>query len=129
MPTPTAAAQCRRASIISCSAARSAVPSWPRGTPAATQPLTATAISAKEKAMAKQLLANYRFLVKELAQPEEGEAPVGIVCEPLSSKPGVADCGAISMRLKPGTTVEEAREIASYLQAKVRGLCHIEGSD
>jgi hypothetical protein len=98
------------------------------GTPAATDSLTAVPISAKEKVMPKQLLSHYTFSVNELAQTEDDEAPVGIVCEPLSSQPGVADCGAISMRLNPGTTAEEAREIASYLQAKVRGFCHIKGS-
>jgi hypothetical protein len=78
--------------------------------------------------MSKQLLSHYKFIVNELAQPQDDEAPVGIVCEPLSSQPGVADCGAISMRLKQGTTADEAREIASYLQARVRGFCHIEGA-
>jgi hypothetical protein len=33
------------------------------------------------------------------------------------------------MRLKAGTTPEEARAIASTLQAKVKGLCHLEAAD
>jgi len=36
--------------------------------------------------------------------------------------------GAISMRLVAGTTPEEARAIASTLQVKVKGLCHLEAS-
>jgi len=32
------------------------------------------------------------------------------------------------MRLKAGTTPQEARAIASTLQAKVKGLCHLETS-
>jgi hypothetical protein len=30
------------------------------------------------------------------------------------------------MRMKPGTTADEAREIASVLQAKVKSFCHLE---
>jgi len=37
-------------------------------------------------------------------------------------------CGTITMRLQAGTTAEEARAIASTLQARVKGLCHLEAS-
>ena len=73
----------------------------------------------------------YNYIVRELAptQHESDEAPFTIVCEPLGVPDGSSVRGAMSMRLKAGTTSEEARAIASTLQAKVKGLCHLEASD
>jgi hypothetical protein len=72
----------------------------------------------------------YDYIVKELAptEHEPDEAPITIVCEPHSVPGGASTRGTISMRLKAGTTPEEARAIASTLQARVKGLCHLEVS-
>lgn len=70
----------------------------------------------------------YDYIVRELAptEHEPNEAPITIVCEPVSGGDSTSPQGAISMRLMAGTTPEEARAIASTLQAKVKRLCHIE---
>jgi len=80
--------------------------------------------------MQKPNSAIYDYIVRELAptEHEPDEAPINIVCEPLGLSGGVNARGTISMRLKVGTTPQEARAIASMLQAKVRGLCHLETS-
>ncbi|MGK2897471.1 MAG: hypothetical protein ACSLE9_02100 [Burkholderiaceae bacterium] len=72
----------------------------------------------------------YDYIVRELAptEHEPDEAPITIVCEPLAGSGGTNTRGTLSMRLKAGTTPEEARAIASTLQAKVKGLCHLEAS-
>ncbi|MFY7906557.1 MAG: hypothetical protein ACOVO0_10495 [Burkholderiaceae bacterium] len=81
--------------------------------------------------MSQPNTAVYDYIVRELAPTEHGpdEAPITIVCEPLSVAVGTDLRGKMSMRLKAGTTPEEARAIASTLQARVKGLCHLEASD
>ena len=80
--------------------------------------------------MPKPTSAVYDYIVRELAptEHEPDEAPITIVCEPLSASGASNAGGPISMRLKAGTTPEEARAIASTLQARVKGLCHLEAS-
>jgi hypothetical protein len=39
---------------------------------------------------------------------------------------GASIHGGIAMRLRVGTTAEETRAIAGSLQARVKGLCHLE---
>ena len=80
--------------------------------------------------MNKPYSAIYQYIVRELAptEHEPDEAPITIVCEPLSVSGASNALGTISMRLKAGTTPEEARAIASTLQARVKGLCHLESS-
>ena len=75
----------------------------------------------------------YDYIVRELVpgDHEPDEAAITIVCEPLSAAGATGAtgaCGTLSMRLKAGTTPDEARAIASLLQAKVKGLCHLEAS-
>ena len=81
--------------------------------------------------MSKPYSTIYQYIVRELAptEHEPDEAPITIVCEPLGVPGGSSARGAMSMRLKAGTTPEEARAIASTLQARVKGLCHLEASD
>lgn len=79
----------------------------------------------------------YDHIVRELspAQHAPDEAPITIVCEPLNLAEGAEGAqgaqarGTVSMRLKAGTTPEQARAIASLLQARVKGLCHLESPD
>jgi hypothetical protein len=80
--------------------------------------------------MTKPISAIYKYIVRELApsEHEPDESPITIVCEPLGVPGGSSARGAMSMRLKAGTTPEEARAIASTLQARVKGLCHLEAS-
>ncbi|MCQ9379901.1 hypothetical protein [Methyloversatilis sp. XJ19-49] len=72
----------------------------------------------------------YDYIVRELAPSdhEPDEAPITIVCEPLCVTDGSSSRRKIFMRLKAGTTAEEARAMASTLQARVKGLCHLEVS-
>lgn len=81
--------------------------------------------------MSQPSTAIYDYIVRELAPADHApdEAPITIVCEPLSRLDGSPARGSISMRLLAGTTPEEARAIAGTLQAKVKGLCHLEVSD
>lgn len=80
--------------------------------------------------MSKSSSAIYDYIVRELAPTEHApdEAPIAIVCEPLSVPGETSVRGKMSMRLKTGTTPEEARAIASTLQAKVKGLYLLEAS-
>jgi len=80
--------------------------------------------------MSNSSSAIYDYIVRELAPNEHDpdEAPITIVCEPLSMLDGAPARGSISMRLMAGTTPDEARAIASTLQARVKGLCHLEAS-
>ncbi len=72
----------------------------------------------------------YEYIVRELApaEHEPDEAPITIVCEPLAGSGDASARGTLSMRLKAGTSPEEARAIASTLQARVKGFCHLEAS-
>ncbi len=78
--------------------------------------------------MPKQNSDVYDYIVRELAPTDHwpDEAPVTIVCEPLAVPGGQRARGTITMRLKAGTTPDEARAIASTLQTSVKGLCHLE---
>jgi hypothetical protein len=78
--------------------------------------------------MSKPSSAIYDYIVRELAptEHEPDEAPITIVCKPLSVGEEASSRDAISMRLMAGSTPEEARAIASTLQARVKGLCHLE---
>ncbi len=53
----------------------------------------------------------YDYIVRELAptEHEPDEAPITIICEPLGVPSGASARGTLSMRLKAGTTAEEAR--------------------
>lgn len=81
--------------------------------------------------MTKPYSAIYQYIVRELAptEHEPDESPITIVCEPLGVPGGSSARGTMSMRLKVGTTPEEARAIASTLQAKVKGLCQLGAAD
>ena len=80
--------------------------------------------------MLKPSSAIFDYIVKELARThhEPDEAPINIVCEPLDLPGGSSTRGVITMRMKLGTTPAEPRAIAGTLQAKVKGLCQLEGS-
>lgn len=73
----------------------------------------------------------YDYIVRELAPSEHdaNEAPITIVCEPFDAPVGSAPSARLSIRLKPGTTLDEAHAMASTLQAKVKGLCQLVASD
>ncbi len=72
----------------------------------------------------------YDYIVRELApsEHEPDEAPITIVCQPLSVQDGSPARSKISMRLKAGTTPEEAQAIANTLQVRVKGLCQVDTS-
>lgn len=78
--------------------------------------------------MSTGTLAEYRFSVADAPAGAHvgSDVPATIVCEPLTDDPHAANCGAFAVRLKPGTSVAEAHAIARYLQAHVKGFCHLE---
>jgi hypothetical protein len=59
--------------------------------------------------------AEFTFVVKERPAGEPS-----IVAEPTSQMPGFR--GLIGLDLKPGTTLEQAKEVAKYLRQHIRGL-------
>ena len=81
--------------------------------------------------MPDSLSAVYHYIVRELSPGEQApdEAPITIVCEPLGRPDGSTGHATMSMRLKAGTTPEQARAIASTLQASVKGLCQLQATD
>ena len=81
--------------------------------------------------MLKPASAIYDYIVRELAptEHEPDEAPLTVVCEPVGMPDGAATHSTITMHLKAGTTLEEARAIASTLRLRVKGLCHLEAPD
>lgn len=80
--------------------------------------------------MSKPSSAIYDYIVRELAptEHEPDEAPLAIVCEPLSLSGEPMARGKIYMHLLAGATPDEARAIASTLQTRVKRLCHLEAS-
>lgn len=74
--------------------------------------------------MAKTEFTEYTFTVKEGHPSEEGgEAPTSLMCEPLTKELSfLGNDGFISIRLKEGTSVQEAQEIAKYLKNCVSGI-------
>ncbi|HEX6707365.1 MAG TPA: hypothetical protein VF169_21585 [Albitalea sp.] len=74
-------------------------------------------------------VANYKFTVKEGAPSASGrdDAPVWIACEPYESELGILGQGRLSLDLAPGTTVDQAQEIARYLQRHVAAFRYSQG--
>lgn len=62
------------------------------------------------------------------AELEPNETPIAIACEPPGVPDGAGARGTMFIRLKAGTTPEEARAITSMLQARVKGLFQLEAS-
>jgi hypothetical protein len=77
--------------------------------------------------MATTETANYRFIVKESSPSASGvdDAPVSLMLE-LSEGKGLSilQDGLLVLRLRPGTKVADAQEIARYLEARVSGVSH-----
>jgi len=74
--------------------------------------------------MTKTEYTEYTFTLKE-GVPEEssGEAPTYLMCEPLTTELSVLGSnGFITIRLKSGTSLEEAKEIKSYFNRHVSGI-------
>lgn len=76
--------------------------------------------------MASTETADYKFTVKEDLPPlDGGEAPMWLMCEPVTRELSiVGDQGFLSLRLSAGITVDQADEIARYLQARVVGISY-----
>ncbi|MEH6685636.1 MAG: hypothetical protein V7693_00070 [Halopseudomonas sabulinigri] len=70
----------------------------------------------------------YRYIVRELAPTDHTpeQAPITIVCEPQNVPGQDPPNGTVFLHMLPGTTTEEAQSIADTLQAKVKGLCHLQ---
>jgi hypothetical protein len=71
--------------------------------------------------------AKYRFTVKEGQASASGkdDAPTSLMLE-LSDGKGLSilQDGFLLLRLRPGTSVAEAQEIARYLQDRVTAVSH-----
>lgn len=71
--------------------------------------------------------ADYKFTVKEGEPSKTGsdDAPTWLMREPMTRElSAVGDRGFLSLRLREGTTVAQAQEIARYLQKHVTGIGH-----
>lgn len=71
--------------------------------------------------------ADYKFTVKEGEPSKSGadDAPTWLMCEPMTRElSAVGNRGFLSLRLREGTTVAQAQEIARYLQQHVTGIGH-----
>lgn len=69
----------------------------------------------------------YRFIVKE-GRTEEGggnHPPVTLALEPAGEQIGVLREGHLSLRLTPGVTVEQARELARRLNDIVTSVAFV----
>jgi len=70
-------------------------------------------------------IADYKFTVKEGSPSQTGvdDAPTWLMCEPMTSELSiVGDRGFLSLRLPEGTTVDQAQDIARYLQKHITGV-------
>ncbi|TDR47352.1 hypothetical protein DFR29_10211 [Tahibacter aquaticus] len=72
--------------------------------------------------------AKYRFLVKEGEPSRNGadDAPVFLSLEPADGELSVIKKGSLTMRLKPGTTVDEAQTLAQSIEKFVAVLSYQE---
>ena len=78
----------------------------------------------KEREMAKTEFTEYTFTVKE-GHPSEvgGEAATSLMCEPLTKELSfLGSDGFMSIRLKEGTSVQAAQEIAKHINRCVSGI-------
>ncbi|MCC6715142.1 MAG: hypothetical protein IT496_07910 [Gammaproteobacteria bacterium] len=69
----------------------------------------------------------YRFIVKEGRAGEGGgdHPPVTVALEPAGEQIGVLREGHLSLRLAPGFTVEQARELARRLNDVVTSVAFV----
>ena len=74
--------------------------------------------------MSKTEFTEYTFTVKEGEASEAGgEAPTSLMCEPETTElSAIGNNGFMSIRLKDGTSVQAAQEIAKYLKQHVSGI-------
>ena len=74
--------------------------------------------------MAKTKFTEYIFTVKEgQSSKPGGEAPTFLMCEPLTKELSVlGEGGFLSLRLKDGTSVQKAQEVANFLKQWVSGI-------
>ncbi len=74
--------------------------------------------------MAKTEFIEYTFTVKEGHPPEAGgEATTSLMCEPLTKEFSfLGSDDFMSIRLKEGTSVQVAQEIAKYMKRCVSGI-------
>lgn len=74
--------------------------------------------------MSKTEIADYKFTVKEGEPSRTGadDAPVWLMCEPMTKELGILGRGFLHLRLRHGTTYAEAQDVARYLQQHVTGI-------
>lgn len=70
--------------------------------------------------------AEYKFTVKEGSPSVSGanDAPVWLALEPLRKELSIVGHGLLSLCLVEGATVQQATEIAHYLNANIKGVSH-----
>ena len=74
--------------------------------------------------MAKTEITQYKFTVKE-GHPSEsgGEAPTFLLCEATTQELSfLGSDGFLTIELNPGTSIDQAREIATYFEDNVTGI-------
>ena len=69
-------------------------------------------------------IADYAFTVKEggAVPSVDPSAPIWIMCEPRTKELSIVGTGFLSLRLRAGTSIATAQEIAKELQAHVDGI-------
>lgn len=75
--------------------------------------------------MAKTEHTDYKFTVKEGDAGKDGSpAPLFLMCEPSTPELSIVGNGFLTIRLKPGTTIDEAQGISRYLRDHVQGISY-----
>jgi len=74
--------------------------------------------------MANTRSAEYRFTVKEGEASASGrpDAPVSLLLEPTNGELAILSGGFMSLRLAPGTTVDEAQQLSKLLEEKIAAV-------
>lgn len=74
--------------------------------------------------MANTQSANYRFTVKEGAPSADGsdDAPISLMLEPMDGELSILSAGFLSLRVAPGTSMDEAQELSKLLNRKISSV-------
>lgn len=78
--------------------------------------------------MATHESASYRFTVKEgqATAPGNDDAPLSLMLEPMDGDLSFLRSGFMTLRLKPGTSMEEAQELSRRLNRSITSVAFTE---
>ena len=74
--------------------------------------------------MSNTEITEYKFTVKEGSPSinDANDAPVWLALEPMQKELSIVKSGFLSFCLAEGSTVQQATEIASYLNENIKGV-------